>query len=89
MTVRELEETMDTSELLEWAALAKTEPLGLERLEALVAQLCALVYNAHRPKHARAATAAEYMPWTADRPADGGVAASAAAFQVLAATGKR
>lgn len=78
---------MDTAELLEWAALAKTEPIGLERLEVLVAQLCALVYNANRPKHAPAAKPADYMPWTKDRPADGGLAASEAAFRAL--TGNR
>jgi hypothetical protein len=83
MTVRDLEETMDTTELNEWAALAKVEPIGLERIEVLLAQLCSLVFNANRPKHAKAATPMEYMPWyNTDR--DSGFAASEMAFRMMA-----
>jgi hypothetical protein len=79
---------MDATELNEWGALARIEPLGSERLEVLVAQLCALVFNAHRPKHAKPATASDYMPWTKDHDTDGGIAASAAAFHAIARKGK-
>lgn len=78
---------MDVAELNEWAALARTEPIGLERLEVLVAQLCAIVFNAHRPRHAKPSTPADYMPWTKGRPADGGLSASEAAFRAIARKG--
>ncbi len=75
---------MGVAELHEWAALARTEPIGLERLETLVAQLCALTYNAYRGKHAKAAQPHDYMPWTRGEPADGGISASEAAFRAIA-----
>lgn len=84
MTVRDLEDTMDMRELLEWASIAKKGPLGIERLEWLIAQLCAMTYNAHRPKHARTASPDDYMPWMKAEPKDGGFGASQAAFAMLA-----
>ncbi len=88
MTVQELETRMDVRELHEWAATASREPLGLERLELLVATLCAMTYNANRGRNAAPSKPLDYMPWAREQPSDGGMAASAAAFRMLAMAGK-
>lgn len=66
MTHAELLAKISSRELSEWMALASLEPLGLERIELLLAQLLALTANVHRGEDDDPMSAWDFLPWWPD-----------------------
>lgn len=61
-TVRELELTLTSRELSEWAAYYMLEPFGQHRTDDGARGIMALMYNANRPAKSEAAEPSEFMP---------------------------
>lgn len=60
-SVAELEHSLSSSELTEWAAYYKMEPFGAERDNWHMAQLCSLFANAHRKRNSAAISPDQFM----------------------------
>lgn len=60
-TVSELEDSLSSSELVEWMALYEMEPWGVWRDNYHHAMQCALLANVHRGKNQSAVSAADFM----------------------------
>lgn len=63
MPVQEMLRRTSSAELTEWAAYEQMAgPLGPERTDILIAQLCAVVANANRGKKGRPAKPKDFLP---------------------------
>lgn len=64
MTVDELLDRTSSQELSEWRAYCSIEPLPNERQEMLLANIAAVLVNAHRDQdHTSEVTPLDFMPW--------------------------
>ncbi len=55
-----------STEISEWQAYRSVELLPGERIEMLLATLCALTVNVNRAKDSEPATALDFLPWMDD-----------------------
>lgn len=62
MTHRELEARITSSELSEWMAYTRLEPLPADRAEYMAAVIATTFANAHRKKNARPFKLSDFLP---------------------------
>ncbi len=70
MSVRRAQQEIDSREFTEWAAIAKHEPLGYERIDVAAALICTTVASMFRGKGSPAPKLADFMCdyWKPERP---------------------